>query len=480
MKPGSLRKNMINMMMKNILKIRLIFIILISIVFIITSHLHAMFDEHLKPNTNILTGSASQDQPKYGEDSAKCVMELSLYREFYRQNNLPDAIKHWRWVFNNCPLATENTYIDGVRIIKYLIDKQTTKDNISKYIDTLMLVYDNRIKYFPNHHKTGKSQVGSILGRKGVDLVKYRPENFEEAYKIFKESTGLEENNTMAAVLVYYFRSTIEMVENGKADKSLIIETYDKISDIIDYNIANNKKEMEEFKRVKENIDITFEPIANCEDLINIYTAKFYQNPEDIDLIKKITKILEKKDCMENELFFDAAEMLHKLDPSPESAFMIGKMSMKKGLDDKAVRYFSEAVRSLEGDAQADCYLLLAIVLYKQEDFPFARSSAIKAAEIRPDDGRPYILIGDLYAATAKRCGNNDLTSRVAYWAAVDKYIKAKSIDESVSNEALNKISIYSKQFPSSETIFFYNLKEGDSYKVECWFEENTLIRASN
>lgn len=465
--------------MKNLLIEISKLLIIPAIVFINALQINAMISEPENPAKFVITDQNIEDLPKYGEDSAKCVMELSLYREFYRQDNIPDAIKHWRWVFNNCPLATENTYIDGVKIVKYLMEKQKDKANKNKYIDTLMMVYDNRIKYFPNHYRTGKNQIGYILGRKGVDLIKLRPDKYEEAYDIFKEAVDQEKNDADPAVLVYYFRSAITMVEKGKAEKSLIVETYDQISDIIDYNIANNARYSNEFKRVKENVELTFQPFANCDDLINIYSEKFYNDPENIELLRKITKILEKSDCVDNDLFFDAAEMLHKLEPTPESAFMMGRMAVKKDLYEKAERYLTEAVESLEGDEQADSYLLLASVLYKLEDFPFARSCALNAAEIRPGDGLPYIIIGDLYAASAKRCGDNELTTRAPYWAAVDKYIKAKSIDETVAEEASKKINIYSKQFPSSETIFFYNLTEGKPYTVECWINENTTVRAA-
>jgi len=467
------------MMKKLLVKIGLFLFIIISIVSINALPSFAKSNE----TVILIFGETPEIQkgngPKYGQDSAKCVMELSLYREFFRQKNIADAIKHWRWVFNNCPLATQNTYIDGVKIVKYLISKD--KANKLKYVDTLMMVYDQRIKYFPDNYKTKKNQVGYILGRKGVDLIKLNPGKYEEAYEIFKESVDLEGNNSKSAVLVYYFRSTIKLVEKGKAGKSLVVETYDQISDIVDFNIANNLKYSKEFIKVQENIEQTFEPYASCEDLISIYSQKFSETPENIDLLRKVTKILDKNDCLDNQLFFDVTEILHQLDPTPKSAFMMGKMAMKKGMYEKAVKYLSEAAELLDGDAQADSYLLLASILYKQKDFPAARSYALKAAKIRPGDGRPFLLIGDIYATSAKSCGSNDLTSRVAYWAAVNKYVKAKSIDKDVSikEDALKKISMYSKQFPNSETIFFYNLKEGDPYKVECWINENTIVRAA-
>ena len=54
-----------------------------------------------------------KSQSKYGEDSVKCVMNLSLYREYYKQKNYDDAIKSWRWVYNNCPASSGNIFKNG-------------------------------------------------------------------------------------------------------------------------------------------------------------------------------------------------------------------------------------------------------------------------------------------------------------------------------------------------------------------------------
>jgi hypothetical protein len=110
---------------------------------------------------------------------------------------------------------------------------------------------------------------------------------------------------------------------------------------------------------------------------------------------------------------------------------------------------------------------------------PLARTYALKSAALDPAEGEPYIMIGDLYAESAKDCGDNDLTSRVAFWAAVDKYLKAKQVDPGLAEEADKRISTYSQYFPAAATIFFYALKEGDTYRVECWINEDTRIRAA-
>ena len=112
-------------------------------------------------------------------------------------------------------------------------------------------------------------------------------------------------------------------------------------------------------------------------------------------------------------------------------------------------------------------------------NYPSSRTYALKAASIDPTDGEPYIMIGDLYAASAADCGDNVLTKRVAYWAAVDKYYKAKSVDPTIAEIADKRIASYSVYFPPIEDIFFYGYHEGDSYTVECWINETTKIRAA-
>jgi len=245
---------------------------------------------------------AQTTQSRYGEDSATCVQKISLYREFYKQwkgsgyksSSVEDAMKSWRWVFNNCPRGTENTYLDGVKMYTFRIKNAQDEDTKQKYVDTLMMVYDQRIEYFPLHYKTKKQQEGKILGRKGVDYYQYRPGNFDEVYDILKRSVELEGNKSQSAVLVYYFRVTSKMVNNEKVPKEVIVDTYDNVITIIDYNIKNNVKKKSDYENAKGNIELTFEPYATCEDLIKIYSKKFESEGDDPEVLTKIISMLDK------------------------------------------------------------------------------------------------------------------------------------------------------------------------------------------
>jgi hypothetical protein len=411
--------------------------------------------------------------PKYGSDSATCVMHLSLYREFYKQKNFKDAFPHWRWVFRSCPLASQNVYIDGVKMVSARIDEAKDAAKKEALIDTLMMVYDQRITYF--------NREGYVLGRKGTDLYTYRPDKTEQIYQILKKSVDLSGNKSEGGPLVYYFRSIIGMVDLQKLDKSAIVDGYDQISQIIDHNIKENAGKAEKlasWENIKGNIESTFEPYATCPDLISMYEKKYAESPEDVELLRKITTILERKDCTKENLFFKATESLHKLEPSAQSAFLMGKLSLQKDQASKAADYMQEAANLFEDSADKIKALeVLASINFSQRNFSQARTNAQKIIQLNPNYGKAYLLIGDLYAASASMCSGDDLGGSTVYWVAVDKYQKARSVDPSVEEEASAKISQYSRHYPKASDLFFRDMVEGTSYTVGCWINESTTIR---
>lgn len=426
--------------------------------------------------------SSSGGGSKYGSDSVTCVMNISLYREFFKQwkasdyqnETIKDLYSPWRWVFINCPKGTQNTYIDGTKIMSYMVENAKDPSLKEKYIDTLMMVYDQRILYF------GKE--GYVLGRKGVDLATYRPQDVENIYKTLKKSVELEGDNTAGPVVIYYMNAAVNYAKSGKSDSTIIFDAYDKSMQIIDNNIkknAGNAEEITNWQTIQGNVELILEPFATCPDLITIYRKKYNENPNDIELLKKISNMLDQKKCQNDPFYFETTKKLYELEPTPSSAYMIGKMLLNESKYAEAIDYLKEAEKTNDTVVMERSYMYIAQCYQALSNFPSARTYALKSAALDPQDGMPYMLIGDLYAESAKDCGDNDLTSRAAFWPAVDKYIKAKQVDPRVAEEADKRIATYSNYFPATSTIFFYALKEGDIYRVECWINEDTRIRAA-
>jgi len=424
-----------------------------------------------------------QDRPgvkKYGEDSIACVQNLSMYIEFYKQGNIPSAIPGWRWVFLNCPLASQNMYIHGTTIVKYLYSLETDPVRKSAYIDTLLLVHDQRITSFGH---TPTSRKGMVLGRKAVDMMEFRPERYADIFPVVKESVELEAENSSADVLVVYMQNAIRMVEDGGASAEEVVLAFDRSMAAIDYQIKNGSKNADLYSKAQGIVESLFQPYATCDVLVGIYQARFDATPEDIAVLENITSMLDKAKCTDTKLFFNATQNLHRLKPTAQSAFLMGALESNAKNFNKSCEYFQQAADLFEDpNDKFNAYLRLADIQFRElRSYSQARANAYKAAEQKPNDGRPYMLIGDMYAASAKSCGSGDnVSDKAAIWAAVDKYQYAKRIDPSpaIENAANQSINAWSGHFPSTEDLFFYGFKNGDPYRVECWINENTTVRA--
>ena len=93
----------------------------------------------------------------------------------------------------------------------------------------------------------------------------------------------------------------------------------------------------------------------------------------------------------------------------------------------------------METDAvsKAEDYYLIGVLLFEQNNMSKARQYCQKAIETNPDYGAPYILIGNMYAKSAKSIYPNDaVLAKAVYYAAIDKFEKARQVDQNVAEDA--------------------------------------------
>jgi tetratricopeptide (TPR) repeat protein len=420
-------------------------------------------------------GNAQKKAPDYGEDSIKCLRNLSLYTEFYNQKNYADAYKPWRTTVEICPGSNKNIYIHGATMFKITIRKEKDPAVKEQYIDSLMWLYNRRIEHF--------GQEGYVLGRKGVDLFRLNNEKFEEAYDIINKSVELRGNKSEVNTLVYWLQTAVLKFQADENHRETVLNNYSKAIDILDYQLKKETK-AKKIQKIEDGIKNLEEIFSkskapDCDALIALFTPKFEAAPEDIELLKKITMLLDRYECTDSDLFVKSSENLYKLEPSAESAYMVAKLYLKKADYDKASGYYKEAI-----EQQTDSLLLskyyyeLATLTHAKGGMSqTARSYAYKAIANNPNDGNPYLLIGRIYAGSSKECGENEFEQKAVYWASVDKFKKAKAVDPSIAEEANKEIMTYSQYFPNTEEAFFYDYHEGNTYEIGCWINETTKVR---
>jgi len=414
----------------------------------------------------VLVDFSVSAQGKYGADEQKCKENLSMFREYYKQKNYIDAYNPWLWAFNHCPQSSQNIYKNGPRIVKAKM--KANKVNKAAYVDTLMSIFDQRINYF------GKE--GYVLGLKGYELVEVDKNRSAEALGYLEKSLDLDGNNASVQAVYGYMRAMVNLEKSNAKTKEDVLEAYALISEIIDVNIINESKASKNFIKYSEIIEKLFMPYANCNDLISLFSLKFDSQPDDVKLLKRITKLLSDKKCTDSDLFFNASARLYELEPSASSADQMSKMSIAKGKKNDAIVFAKKAIESEEDiKIKAKYYLALADAYRSSGSYSSARGAVYSALELRSGWGEAYISLGNIYVAGAKSCGS-DFETETVYWVAVDAFRQALS-DEETKDRASKSINTYSKYFPTKEDCFFNGITANSKHTLGCWINQTTIAR---
>ena len=302
----------------------------------------------------VLTLSLVTNAQSNSDNSPECKENATSYTDSFKQKNYADALNPWRWIFLNCPTYNLNVYKRGPKIIKERM--KVDKKNKSAYVDTLMMIFDQRILHF------GKE--GYVLGLKGFELINTDKSRAKEALGYLQSSLDLEGGKASVQAVYGYMQTIVALQKSGIKTNEDVLSAYAKISEIIQFNLKNQSKSTKHFVKYSQKIEDLFTPYANCEALITLFSKSFDPLSEDIEALKRITKLLDDKKCTDSELFFSASSRLHELSPSALSADKMAKMSIFKGRRGDAVDFAKKAVE-MEEDADQKAIYYLGLAYYK-------------------------------------------------------------------------------------------------------------------
>lgn len=425
----------------------------------------------------LLGGAAWAQTPesKFGVDSVKTIENASIYSEFLKQKNYKDAMPGWRYVFYNAPLFQMSTYVKGEELLigMYLQTKNEA------YIDTLMMVYDQRIKYFGDHPRYGE---GYILGKKGFDLYRFGRKDdktLKEAYSNLFKSFEMEGAKTHPISAQALFFTAGDMLKKNIISRDEYFNLYMELATYAD-NAIKHAPKPEIFKEMKEKLDaMLFDSgVADCATLDKLLTAKYQANKEDVASLREISSLLRRSECIDLPLFATVAEQLYKLEPTADAAYSLAIMFLRRQEFDKTEVYLKEAIDKAESnEAKADYNLRLAQIKLSKGQLSAAKASAMEVLRVNPNSGQALMLLGKAYAAYSKNYGEDDFDHASVFWVAVDKFQRAKQVDPAVADEANKLIATYSQHFPNKEEAFFRNVTSGATVKIGDWINETTTAR---
>lgn len=418
------------------------------------------------------TPATQQQDPcsKYGPDSSKTLDEASIYTEFYKQKNYEAALPHWRYVYNNAPGYHEAVIANGMVMYKYLIDNETDSLKKEALVDTLLAMYDKRIECY------GKACFN--LGRKGYDLMKYRPRDYDNIRATYQAAMDECELSPEYFILYPYVKLMAYEYRKGTVTKEEMFAVYEKVAAIVNHNKSGQYGDKYEatFESVVEELKGI--GILNCDNLREYYGNVYRNDPDNPEVWNQVSAALASCNTCDT-LFLQMEKKLFEVAPSADLATNIANCEKEIGTRANALLYLDRAME-LEEDSEQKAKLAYtaARILYDMDRFTEARNYAYKAAQLKPGWGDPYLLIGTMYISSGNICKNeNPFYGYAVSLVAVDKFIQARNIDASVADEANRLIAKYSEYFPTPDAAFERDLAEGSSYTVGCWINESTTIR---
>lgn len=418
---------------------------------------------------------AQKKEPNYGEapDSCKKMHTTMLYYHKLKQHD--DAAKSWRWCFYRCPEATKNIYIVGEKIFKHKIGKASKQPELkAKLVDTLLMIYDQRIKFFPGNG----NYVYKIKGKKGRALADYRSkEKIEEAYYLLDTAITQLGVNTSSSIGTGYIFAAKKMLKLGKIDCNDMINAYLKVSIVVNANIDKKPKR---FKTLKDRAVKIANECLNCEVIDSIYSSEFELNQNDTSWLDSGIELLSAKNCSSSEVLVKILAKRYESAPKAKTAIQLAQYYGGKKNIQLATKYFNDAI-SIEKDPEklVKYYIKKANFHNSNGQSSTGFQTAKKALSLNPNSAKAYLALGDAIVYGASSCKDLKFGGSEIYWVAVDYYTKAGVLakNDKVKSRALKNAKKYANYFPVQQTIFMQNINEGDKYTVGCWINVETSVR---
>ena len=408
-------------------------------------------------------------------------------------------------VRGECPDINSAIYIYGERILKFYIKNSQGNDK-DEYEEDLLDLYDEWLKYF-SKSKSGKQQTGKILAIKAQSMLDYKLADPKEIYDVYDEAFKIDPGSfTSPKGLYNYFKIYFNLYKAGNSSVSLesLFEKYEELTEKFELEMdvytskldALIKKEENDDplstketknKRVYEvnmvacstylnNLNAIIAKESTCENLIPLYRKNFDKFKSNLVWLNRAASRMDSKDCSDDPLFVELVEALHELNPSANSAYYLGLLNDKKGDSKTAIQYYNESIE-LETDnlKKAKTLYKIALKFKNSRQYSKSRSYANKALKFQPSAGRAYLLIANLYAASANNCGNTQFEKRAIYWLAAKEARKAASVDASVRRTAKKTAVSYEGRAPSKTDIFTEG-RSGQTISIKCWIGKSIKV----
>lgn len=412
-------------------------------------------------------------------DSCYCSTQYIDYHKLCRSGDYDRALIGWNTVVKNCQLSEIYACYDGACI--YAGIAETTHDITKRAncIDTLLFLSQKLI----NGAKDSLLPVNHSISCNDKHHDSLFKAEMPQLSTLFARIVKLAGTKTTASIATTYFDITYNQVCKSQLPVDSLIDAFCLIQNLIDSNLKiNHIDSITQLNWAIANryMNKQLSEMPETSQAQLVLTTRLKKRPSDVDLLHKTILICDALNCTDASVYALAVNNLYKLSPDGETAILMGKNALTHKNFPEAESYYLEAIPKLNDNQRAQACYDLAEVYFEMRRYQEAKAYAIKSIRNTNSDGKAYMLMGKIYVAYAANQISVQKTGCTGYyWAAVDKFAKAKTCDPMLNDQANQYIAMYSMYFPSSEQLILDGLIEGSTFNIGNWLNETTIVRAA-
>ena len=438
----------------------------------------------------------------FSQANEQDINALSIFSEYVKAKNYDAAFEPWMELRERSPKFNSAIYVYGERILKHKI-KNSQSDEKVNFINDLLQLWKEKREHFPQ-----KTPLGDILAKSAQLEFDYKEElgltsseiyaSFDIAYNEDLTSFNNPKN------LYTYFKLLVQLYDNNLKSAEDLFTKYDEISEKVEKEAKNYTNKVNKFisnseeeitlstkdqRRVKsynsflkaydqitKGMEKDLGDRGNCDNLIPLYENNFESNQNDGKWLSRAMNRLYGKECDDSQLFVKIVQKKNELEPNASTAYYLGTIKDKQGNSSEALMFYNQAIE-LETDSYEKAKILFRIATNFRKNglYSKARSYYMQALGFNPSMGRSYLAIAQMYASSAKNCGNDNFSQRAVYWLASREAMKASRVDGTLRSAAIKSSKNYEAKAPQKSEIFSSG-REGEVIKISCWINRSVKV----
>lgn len=401
------------------------------------------------------------------------ILASQYLKEEIGNHHFDEASKLLHQLISSCPKATENIYANGASLYKNKINRAQSVADKKANVDSLMWVYEERLKYYGDHPKRGTTY---ILERMAMEYQTYCPEDYEGGIIKFQRAIdAYKAAGSMNYDLpLYLFNDVCEAYKVDLLSAMDVVKSYDECAKIYEGKDVEQKKVLDGY--------FARSGAVNCDNIEKIFSEKLAKEPENLDVLAQGFDLIQKAKC-ETDFALKLSEKFYALQPSSKVALYLAQTYQNAKNIDKANKYLYEALsKETDNEERAKLLLRIGIISMSDKKLSAAVDAFRQVKQINPENGMATYFLAQCYVMGAAGEG---VEKSSVFWLAYDMvqksipFLEADDTTTADEEDARKLVQIYRASFPSKEECFFNELREGSPYTIRTGLAagERTVVR---